>query len=197
VFHLNAATKRVAMMRLSRFFSFFITAVVLSPTTAGPRVYRNEEFGITLPMPEGALLCPTPVNEHDHGPVMLLGPARANGCGAVESSRSIWIFAGYNAADVTKKLQDFLKWECRGPCGPPPRRLHVTGLPSAAARVSRSNGWIDIIVVTQAGKPDPTFDPSVPLINYDLKLHTRPENLKEDLRVFRTILETVRLSPAQ
>jgi hypothetical protein len=185
------------MMRLPQLFFFLMAAFMSNAATAKQQVYRNEEFGITLSIPDSALLCPIPEGEHDHGPVMLLGTAKANGCSDVVSSRSIWIFAGYNAADDTKKLQDFLKWQCGGPCLPPPSGLRVTGLASAAARVNRSEGWIDIIVVTQAGKPDPNFDPSVPLINYDLRLHTRPEHLEKDLRVFRTVLETVRLSPAQ
>jgi hypothetical protein len=64
-----------------------------------------------------------------------------------------------------------------------------------AGRVNRSDGWIDVIVVTQAGKPDPAFDPSVPSVNYDLTLHTNPRYFEEDLRIFRTILSTVRLAP--
>jgi hypothetical protein len=197
VFHHDAAMKHEIMMDLPQLFFVLVAAAMLNAVTVNQQIYRNEEFGTTLPIPDSAHLCPEPENEHIHGPVMLLGTAEAKGCGDLEHSRSILIFASYNVADDTKKLPDFLKWQCGGPCLPPPSDLRITGLPSAAARVNRSEGWIDIIVVTQAGKPDPDFDPSVPLINYDLRLHTKPEHLKEDLRVFRTVLETVRLSPAQ
>jgi hypothetical protein len=64
-----------------------------------------------------------------------------------------------------------------------------------AGKVDRSDGWIDIIVVTQAGKPDPDFDPHVPSVNYDLTLHAKSRYLEEDLRIFRVVLSTVRLSP--
>jgi hypothetical protein len=66
-----------------------------------------------------------------------------------------------------------------------------------AARVNRPDGWIDVIVVSQAGKPDRAFDPSVPSINYDVGLHTTPQYLDEDLRIFRAVLNTVRLSPSE
>lgn len=174
-----------------------IVAALVSASTDKPQIFRNEEFGITLRVPDGALLCPIPEGEHIHGPVMLLGTSVAKGCSSLERSRYIDVFAGYNASDDTKKLRDFLKWQCDGPCRPAPTGLRVTGLPSASGRVNRSGGWIDIIVVTQAGKPDPAFDPSVPLINYDLTLHTTVRSLEADLRTFRVVLRTVRLSPAQ
>ncbi|MFZ0519725.1 MAG: hypothetical protein WAL95_01800 [Candidatus Acidiferrales bacterium] len=66
---------------------------------------------------------------------------------------------------------------------------------SKAGRVNRADGWIDIFVVTQAGKPDPQFDASVPSVSYDLSLHTTGRHLDEDLRTFREVLSTVKLSP--
>jgi len=38
-------------------------------------------------------------------------------------------------------------------------------------------------------------DPSVPSINYDVGLHTTARYLDEDLRIFRAVLNTVRLAP--
>ena len=76
------------------------------------------------------------------------------------------IFASYNASDETKKLLDFLSWECtgiaKGPCGSDqPERPFIKGRTAAAARVDGADGWLDIFVVTQAGNPDPAFDLSV------------------------------------
>ncbi len=188
-------------MRLTRAFIFLMVAVLLSAETAKPEAYRNTEFGIVVPVPEGTLLCPTPKEEHDHGPVFLLGATDAKGCHDSEHRRTIVVFAGPNAADVSKRLHDFLKWECanvaNGPCRPAPSDLQIIGLSSEAARVNHADGWVDIILVTQAGTPDPAFDASVPSINYELRLHTRPKNLEEDLRVFRAVLQTIRLSPPQ
>ena len=175
-------------------------AALLSAPATKPEIYRNPEFGIVLPAPAGALLCATPQDEHDHGPVFLLGTTDATSChDDIEHHRYVDVFASYNVSDDTKKLHEFLKWECahvaKGPCRPAPGGLCVPGLPSAAARVNRSDGWIEIIVVTQAGTPDPDFDPSVPFINYDLSLHTTPDHFEDDLRVFRIELQTIRLSP--
>jgi hypothetical protein len=40
-----------------------------------------------------------------------------------------------------------------------------------------------------------SIDASVPFINYDLSLHTTARYFDEDLRIFRAVLSTVRLSP--
>lgn len=58
--------------------SLLTAAAMLSAATAKPRVYRNEEFGITVPVPQGTLLCPLPDDQHDHGPVFPLGHSRRN-----------------------------------------------------------------------------------------------------------------------
>lgn len=178
-----------------------VLGALLNAKTDKSVIFRNEEFGITLPIPDGALLCPVPENEHIHGPVMLLGTSVAKGCSDLEQSRSIDVFASFNKIEDTKTLAKFLKSQCtgvfKGKCLPAPPHLGIEGMRSAAGRVNHSDGWIDILVVTQAGKPDLLFDASVPSINYDLHLHTNREHLENDLRVFRSVLETIRLSPAQ
>jgi hypothetical protein len=179
--------------------TILIGAIILAAAVGKCEVYHNKEFGIAVSVPMGALLCPTPTGEHDHGPVFLLASKGLNDCSQSEQRRSIEIFASYNAADATKKLDDFLQWECvnvaRGPCQPAPTDLHITGLKSAAASVKHADGWVDIIVVTQAGTPDSAFDASAPSINYELRLHTNVDHLDDDLQVFRTILKTLQLQP--
>ncbi len=177
-----------------------VLAGLLSAATDNrPQLYRNQEFGITLPVPEGVLLCRNPEGEHDHGPVMVLHPSEAKDCNDAEGGRIVEVFASFNAEQATKTLSMLLQSECtdtaKGKCRPAPPHLRMGGRPSAEARVNCSDGWIDIFVVTQAGKPDPAFDASVPSVNYVLRLHTRPEHLEGDLRVFRTVLQTIRLSP--
>lgn len=55
-------------------------------------VYRNEEFGITLNVPAGALLCTQPADQHDHGPHMLLGTHDKKTCGEFQHTRYIDVF---------------------------------------------------------------------------------------------------------
>ena len=177
-----------------------VVAVMLYMTAGAEEIYKNQEFGIVLSVPERLLLCPRSENEHDHGPVMLLSPASLSDCQNTEATKYIEVFASYNVSDDTKKVHEFLQWECvhvaGGPCEEPPRGLRVRYLRSEAARVGRAGGWVDVIVVTQAGAPDPTFDSSAPSINYELRLHTTSEQLSQDLETFRTVLKVIKLSPA-
>jgi hypothetical protein len=173
-------------------------AAISISATAKPRIYTNAEYGIALPIASGELLCRAPKNEHDHGPALLLGTSSTRGCRDSGHHRSIAIFATYTieAEDPPSYLND----ECTrgamgGPCQPAPAGLEIAGLASASARVNHPDGRIEIVVVAQAGTPDPAFDPVVPPFSYDLSLYTTPEHLEEDLRVFRTVLKTIRLSP--
>lgn len=186
-------------MPLTRGFAFAIASLLLSVQAPKTQVYRNDEFGIRVPVPKGTLFCVPPEGQHDHGPIFLPGSSDPSACDDIDHNRYVLIFASYNAIEETKKLGGFLKEQCTGiggcPCRPAPDGLRVAGMATKAARVNRSDGWIDIIVVTQAGKPAPDFDPSVPSVNYDLTLHTKPRYLEEDLRIFRAVLSTVRLAP--
>jgi len=192
-----------------RFSRVLITLVILCSvgSAASPKsVYGNKEYGVFLHIPPGAWLCPTEGNGIDHGPTLLLGSEDARVCRSYSNQkRRVVIFAGYNAAEKSKTLHSFLNSQCEyaplawkepgAVCGPAPADLTVNGLPSEAARINPSNGWIEIIVVTQAGKPDPDFDASVPSINYNLSLYTDASHLDEDLTVFRAVLKAVKLDP--
>lgn len=191
-----------------KFARVLIGLVILcSVARAAPRspVYLNKEFGILLPIPKGAWLCPAQGNGIDHGPSLLLGSRDARVCRSSSEKRWISIFAGGNAVDESKTLHTFLNWECEYPsrygnepntvCGKAPAGLSVNELPSEAARIDHPDGSIEIFVVAQAGKPDPDFDATVPSVNYVLSLNTNADHLDEDLVVFRAILSHVKLNP--
>jgi hypothetical protein len=192
-------TLRISLFALLVFTCSGRFSTSASFTQALP-VYRNEEFGIALRYPEGVEPCPAPENEHDHGPLMILDPAFKRRCTFDGGDRVISIFAEYNTLQDAKTLRAFLNRECQSETKKdqrlaPPANLTIPGLRTAAARVNHADGWIDVIVVTQAGKPSPDFDSSVPSYNYDLRLHTLPKYLKQDLRVFRAVLHTIKLDP--
>jgi hypothetical protein len=186
-------------MPITRVFASLIASLLLSSQTPSTQVYRNDEFGITVPVPNGPLFCVPPEDRHDHGPIFLPGSSDPGACDDIDHNRHVLIFASYNAVEDRKTLRDFFKDQCTGigggTCLKAPEGLRIPGMATKAGRVNRSDGWIDVIVVTQAGKPDPAFDPSVPSVNYDLTLHTNPRYFEEDLRIFRTVLSTVRLAP--
>ncbi len=176
-----------------------LALALVSGAAMQPQEYHNPEFGITVPVPKEALLCESPRGEHDHGPLFLLGSRTPASCSDTASSRTIALFAGYNAADATRRLNDLLQWQCKyvakGTCGTAPSGLQVDGLPSESGEVRHRNGWIDILVVTQAGKANPAFDPAAPAVNYTFGLRTTASLMARDLATFRTILRTTRLSP--
>lgn len=190
------------MMLRGRSCAVFIVLAALAFGTAGAAntVYRNEEFGITLKVPTGALLCVQQADEHDHGPSMLLGAHDLKGCADLENRRSIWVFGSYNVDSELRTLGSFLNWICSDEqghgCGAAPAGLKVDGLPSLAGE-TRHQGWLNIIVATEAGKPDPRFDPKIPLMNYTIQLHTKQEYMAEDLPVFRALVRTIRIAPKQ
>lgn len=191
------------------FLRVMICLVIFCPVVgAAPHkvVYRNKDFGIFLPVPSEARLCPTAGNGVDHGPVLLLGSESEGACRSYSrQKREITIFGESNAVEESKTLPTFLKSQCdftaldwkepSAKCNPAPEGLSVTDLHSEAARIDHSNGMIEFIVVTQAGKPDQSFDATVASYNYDLSLHTNTEHIAEDLAVFRAVLKAVRLNP--
>jgi len=192
-------------MRFVRVLIGLMILCLVAEAAASTSVYRNQEYGIFLPIPSGAWLCAVPYNGANHGAEFLLGTKDESLCTKASGKRWISIFAGYNAAEASKSLHAFLNSLCEYPsrygnepnaaCGPAPGGLHIRGLSSEAARIDHSDGSIEIILVAQAGKPDRDFDASVPSINYELSLHTNASHLDEDLVVFRALLGTVTLAP--
>jgi len=179
-------------------FGAIVAAVVVAFVTVAAskrKIYRNAEFGIVFTVPDGALLCRIPPAAHDHGPYMLLNPTSETGCLDLEHNRSIDIFASYNVAADTKKLSDFLNEQCASvggrACTAAPADLRVFRLQSAAAKVDRSDGWIDVFVVTQVGD----LNSRAPGVKYAFTLRTTTNDVGRDLIVFRTVLRTIRLSP--
>jgi hypothetical protein len=191
-----------------RFSRALISLVILSSaaSAASPTsVYRNRDYGIFLHIPSGAWLCPYGGNGSDHGPALLLGSEDASVCRSYSRQKRWILIFGESVTEESKTLHTFLKSLCAydsldwkepdAVCNPAPADFRVNGLPSEAARINHSNGSIEIIVVTQAGKPNPDFDASVPSFNYDMRLYTDAGHLADDLAVFRTVLKAVRLDP--
>ena len=192
------------MMRFSRVLISLVVLCSVASAASRTSVYRNRDYCIFLHIPPGAWLCPY-LEGSDHGPAMLLGSEDSKVCRSdLRQKRWMIVFGGY-VTDESKTLHTFLRslcayepltWDEPGAvCIPAPADLSVNGLPSEAPRINHSNGTIEIIVVTQAGKPDPDFDASVPSYNYDMGLYTDASHLDEDLTVFRAVLKAVKLDP--
>jgi hypothetical protein len=109
------------------------------------------------------------------------------------------VFASYNSAEDTKTLHGLLEWQCEFEihqlCSPAPKDLEIKGMKTETGRLDRSDGSIEIIVATQAGKPAPDFDPLVPSFNYTFSLNTDAQHHDEDLVTFRLLLKTIKIAP--
>lgn len=191
---------RIRLFRLLTALVFSLTAI---GTFSQSQFYRNREFGISLPIPQGTLACISPVyqgNGIDHGPQILLWPIDASFCSKSSGKRYVGIFAG-PMTDDWKTLHGHLESLCeddgKRACSAAPTGLQINGLQSKAGRLDHPDGTIEIIVVTAAGRPDPDYDPKVPLFNYSLSLDTDAQHLDDDLKIFRVILQTIRISPPE
>jgi hypothetical protein len=187
-------------MRLTLVAPLLTLMVLPIQLLAQTRVYRNSEFGFEVPIPRGLYLFrPHQMNGIDHGRQFFFKPTSVEDCNNGGCDRYIAVDAYYNTVEDTAKLHDFLEHECTVfggvECLQPPTGLQFKGLASESAKVKLPNGRVEILVVTQAGEPAPDFDASVPSINYSAYLLTSEEHLEEDLRFFRLILKTIRISP--
>src|SRR5262249_13652308 len=125
---------------------------------------------------------------------------RRNGprCDWFGHRRAVHVSMVFNVFDETRTLAGLKRQACRdvghGRCAPAPKDLHFPNSRSASFRVDRRDGWIDIVVVTQAGHDDFPFpgDPEF-AVNYEAKLHTDRAHFDADLNLFRTHLEMLRL----
>lgn len=203
---LMGRTKGDAMICLA-WAAVLLGAIAMHAQAASPpKFYRNNEFGVRVPVPKEGFLCASPKDEHDHGFAILLGGGRSEDCRGDGRHRSVVLFAFYNVLeDDTEHLPGLLKMGCEGRqsgrgisggCPSGPAGLEIPGLAIATGTVKSPDGWIDLVVVTQAGEPT-ADEPNKPLVNYIFSLCTRPEHLDEDLKVFRIILQTVKLPSAR
>lgn len=187
-------------MQLMRVIPLLALIALSIPSNAQTKVYRNREFGMAIPIPRGLYLFrPHEMNGVDHGRQFFFKPTSVEDCNNGGGDRYIGVAGYYNTIDDTAQLHDFLEHECTVfggvACLQPPEGLKVKGLASESATVKLPNGNVEILVVTQAGKPASDFKASVPSINYSLCLLTSEGHLDADLRFFRTILKTIRISP--
>jgi hypothetical protein len=188
------------LMRLMRLTVLLVLIVLPDSFLAQTRAYRNREFGFVVPIPDGLyLFSPHEMNGIDHGRQFFFKPTSIEECNKGGCDRYIAVDAFYNTVTDTARLHDYLEHACTVfggvECLQPPPDLRIRGLKSESARVKLPNGRVELLVVTQAGKPAPDFDASVPSINYSICLLTSEEHLEADLVFFGTILSTIRISP--
>jgi hypothetical protein len=181
-------------------FLIFVCASSFAGVTARPvdtGLYVNREFGITAAVPAGLRWCDWRGESHDHGPVVFLDANDVGSCDFEEHRRAISIFSFFNATDDTKTLEGLRQWCIKmvaGTIDHAPKDLRIAGCLTAAARVNRGDGWVDVFVAAQT-PPSATANREIPGVNHCIRLHTDLSHLSEDLKVFRRVLTSIRFRP--
>ncbi|MGO4408904.1 MULTISPECIES: hypothetical protein [unclassified Brevundimonas] len=174
---------------------YFLAAIFAA--TAAPaddRERAQSEYGFVVRFPAGKAICDSRSGEHPQGWVMPLD----GDCAA--STRRIIVLANYNAAFRASPRAatncSVEKFRAAGRAG---LALSFNGRPSATCLERRSNGTVLVTVATQAGQwplpqPDDPAAYRTPWINYYAYLETTRAKLDEDLKLFRSVIDSVRIN---
>jgi len=179
---------------------FAAVAALLCVSQSGwaqaPQSRSVEEYGLAATFPAGARVCEALTGgSHLHGWAMpIYGDCE-------QMRRRITIWADWNAG-FRRSPEDalFCSLEDRGSLVTGARlRLAFPRRRSATCRHDEPDGRILVEVMTQAWRwPDwrTATDPDsrAPLVNYSAILRTTPATLDADLRAFRRVLASVRLT---
>lgn len=157
--------------------------------------YWNAEFGVVVsPLPKMTVCVPRP-EEHDHGIEILIDAKTRSACiRNSEKYRNFGIFAFYNSSDDIETFEGYVKHWCgqdEERCLPAPKGLGLKSFRSRSGRVNHADGSIEIMILAQSTRAPRRF-PSDTRVNYDMHLLTDAAHLKEDVRLFRRFLHTVR-----
>ncbi len=164
--------------------------------SAGAETYENREFGFSVET-GGRPICVGEPYEHHHGVDLFLdsGP---EGCDHLDDRPFIGINGDYNAAFMSNAeavANDFCRSR-KGSFLDAPDMLPFDNHATKSCRVDRDDGWIDIVVVTQAWEwPGKHIEPEDDLawVNYTALLHTNAQRFDKDLAIFRSVLNSIHI----
>lgn len=166
---------------------------------ASGETYRNPEYGFAVALPPGLPKCQRPVGEPDQGVAIFLD-AGSSGCVGVAGRPLVGVFGRYNG-DHLPSADAELRRACAllpGKQLPAPPALAIDDLDTAACRVNRPDGWIDILVVAQGGarpaalgEVATTVAQGTAFINYTVLLHTNVRRLDRDVDMLRLVLDRI------
>jgi hypothetical protein len=156
----------------------------------------NTEYGFSVSLPEGLRGCVGTSGSHPHGVYARLDN---KSCTDGRNGPSVGIWADYNASfevDALVVLQQDVS--CSGVRSAWVREgwQRIDGLKTAMCQVEHSDGRIELVLSAQAGKWGPGFtdNEDIPLINYRVHLGTSKSRLSADLKLFRSFVESIKIS---
>jgi hypothetical protein len=186
---------------------WFYLSIALAGCSGGTSVQAtqrqvNSEFKFSVEFPSDISVCTATSGEHPHGFFVRFEDQKTD-CRAVNVNSSISgisIDAYFNTA-FWRTLEDAADAFCEdgdaqeSEIGAETMNyLAFNERRSLACVVKRSDGSIDVFVVTQAGEwpgPQDSSDLMAPYINYTASLHTTKANMARDLSTFRRVLDSV------
>lgn len=165
-------------------------------TSAGlPPTVVNSEFKFSASVPATMISCEAASGSHPHSFTILLSPGR-QGCSSSTPQPYVGLFGDYYIAYDRASAQA-LNLLCPRSQDAVPGELQNLGFPGHASAVCRRdhrNGWVDVLVIAQAGSWPDKGNSDVPHINYTAQLHTSLARLTGDLDAFKKILATMNIS---
>jgi hypothetical protein len=193
-------------MRVSRDRTTILLALACLTGAAnaadGPRLHRNDEFGMAARFPAGARVCVALSGDHPVGFYAWLDARTQCHAARPPSVSAMTITASYNSAFENSAI---VHLECRN--GSVPRRsgLDLRGLAIPRTRggscaVRRRDGSLEVFVAAQGGnwgRLNRSSGSGAPRINYYAVLKTRPERLARDMARFRAFLARMEIRPPQ
>jgi hypothetical protein len=177
--------------------SGLMSLALLGSASAHAETYRVPNFGFTVRIPPGTRSCSLDQAGQDHGPLIALDPRHARlYCSDVDPIRFVSVSGWDNVLEDISTLPAWLKFnldELHGRRVAAPPGVRFSGpFPTASAQVDEAGGWVDVVVVTQRPAHPTRERPNAAGVNYEASLHTDKAHYAADLRVFRSILASVR-----
>jgi hypothetical protein len=162
---------------------------------------RNQEYNFSVAFPANVTVCTATSGDQPHGFFVRLD-ANQRDCHNLNKDSGISVISINAYSNVT--FESVPEEEIAGLCqkdGAHEERGAMKGLSfvggrSATCKIKQTDGSIDIYVVTQAGQwpgAHESQELSTPYINYTASLHTVQSRIDKDIRVFRRVLESVRI----
>ena len=162
------------------------------------RDFENKEYSFRVSIPNGLPVCVGESGTHPHGVGTRLDK---KSCDEKESGPAFSIWADYNAAfqvNALVRLQNGTSCGNSTVAWAQQAWQSIGGLKTAMCQVQHSDGKVEIVLASQAGRWGPSFgdEKDLPRINYTVYLYTTKSRMNDDIELFRAFLKSIKISEA-
>lgn len=167
----------------------------IGPAHGAATSYTNVEYGFQVDLSDGGSVCGAESYQHDVG-ILIYLDHQPGLCADRLIRPFIAVSANYNAVFAETALAA-LPGPCNGVTGKAvsaPVDLRIARRPSALCVRDGDDGWIDLLILTQAGSwPGAHTSPedATALVDYNVWLHTTPQQLAHDMSQLRAVMQRI------